>query len=60
MGVVATVLYVGLIVAGGQLSTALAGYGPATFVVVNGARIVGAVVGGYVVAERRRTAGAAV
>jgi len=58
MGVVATVLYLGLVVGSGQLSTALAAYGPLTFVVVNGVRIVGAVLGG-VVTERRRLAGRA-
>src|SRR5689334_17244201 len=46
MGMVATILYVGAIAAGGQMSAALAAYGPVTFVIVNGARMVGAVVGG--------------
>ena len=53
MGLVATVLYVGLVAGAGQMPTALAAYGPATFVVVNAVRMVGAVLGG-VVCERRR------
>ena len=52
MGLVATTLYVGMVAGAGQMSTALAGYGPATFVIVNGARIIGAVLGG-VMSERR-------
>src|SRR5690348_101945 len=48
IGVVATLLYVGLVVGGGQLSTALAAYGPTTFVVLNGLRILGAALGGVV------------
>ena len=58
MGVVATLLYVGLVIGSGQLSSALAAYGPITFVVLNGVRIVGAVLGG-VALSRRRAAGAA-
>jgi hypothetical protein len=53
MGLVATLLYVGMVAGAGQMSSALAGYGPATFVIVNGARLVGAVMGGLA-AERRR------
>ena len=54
MGLVATLLYLGLVAGSGQMSTALAAYGPATFVTVNAARLVGAVLGG--VACERRTA----
>jgi hypothetical protein len=57
MGLVATILYVGLTVGSGQLPAALAAYGAATFVIVNAARIAGAVLGG-VVCERGRVAGA--
>lgn len=53
MGVVATVIYIGLVAGSGQMSTALAGYGPTTFVTVNALRIVGAVCGGLA-CERRR------
>src|SRR5678815_515758 len=53
MGLVATLLYVGLVAGSGQWSTALTAYGPATFVIVNAARLVGAVLGG-VIRERRR------
>jgi hypothetical protein len=53
MGVVATVLYVGMVAGAGQWSSALAGYGPTTFFVVNGLRLLGAVVGGMV-CERSR------
>jgi uncharacterized PurR-regulated membrane protein YhhQ (DUF165 family) len=55
MGVVATLLYVGMVSGSGQWSSALAGYGPFTFVVLNSVRIVGAVVGGMV-CERSRVA----
>ena len=55
MGLVASLLYVGLVAGSGQMSTALAAYGPATFVTVNAVRLVGAMVGG-VAAERRRAA----
>ena len=55
MGLVATLLYVALVAGSGQMSTALAAYGPATFVIVNAARLVGAVLGG-VACERRRAA----
>jgi hypothetical protein len=58
IGLVATLLYVGLIAGSGQMSTALAAYGPATFVIVNAARLVGAVLGA-VACERRRAARAA-
>ena len=53
IGVVATLLYIGLVVGSGQMSAALAAYGPATFVAVNGARIVGAVFGGMTSGRRR-------
>jgi hypothetical protein len=53
MGLVATLLYIGLVAGSGQMSSALAAYGPATFVMVNAVRIVGAVCGG-VACERRR------
>ena len=53
MGLVATLLYVGLVAGSGQMSSALAAYGPATFVIVNGLRLLGALLGG-VAGERRR------
>jgi hypothetical protein len=53
MGLVATLLYLGLVAGSGQMSTALAAYGPATFVTVNAVRIVGAAFGGAA-CERRR------
>jgi uncharacterized PurR-regulated membrane protein YhhQ (DUF165 family) len=53
IGVVATLLYFALVVGSGQMSAALAAYGPATFITVNGARIVGAVFGGIVSGRRR-------
>lgn len=53
MGLVATAIYVGLILGMGQMSTALANYGTTTFIVVNGLRLVGAVVGGMV-CERKQ------
>jgi hypothetical protein len=53
MGLVATLLYVGTVAGAGQMASALAGYGPATFVIVNGLRLVGAVMGGLV-SERTR------
>jgi len=59
MGLVATLLYLGLVAGSGQMSTALAEYGPATFVLVNAVRIVGAVCGGLA-CERRRMARPAV
>ena len=52
MGVVATLLYLALVAGSGQMAAALAAYGPATFVIVNGIRMVGALLGG-VVSERR-------
>lgn len=58
MGLVATLLYVGLVAGSGQMSAALAAYGPATFVIVNAARLLGAVLGG-VACERRRVVRAA-
>jgi hypothetical protein len=54
IGLVATVLYLGLVAGAGQMSAALTAYGPATFVIVNGARIVGAVLGGVMSEGRRR------
>ena len=54
MGVVATLLYVGIVAASG-MAAALAAYGPATFVIVNGVRVVGALLGGMV-SERRVSA----
>ena len=53
MGLVATLIYIGLVAGSGQMTAALAAYGPATFVTVNAVRIVGAVCGG-VACERRR------
>jgi len=53
MGLVATLIYVGLVAGSGQMSSALAAYGPATFVTVNALRLVGAVLGG-VACERRK------
>jgi hypothetical protein len=55
MGLAATLLYLGLVVGSGQLSSALVAYGPVTFVVLNGVRVVGAVCGG-VACERSRAA----
>ncbi|HEY1303228.1 MAG TPA: hypothetical protein VGF24_06745 [Vicinamibacterales bacterium] len=55
MGLVATLIYVGLVGGSGQMSSALAAYGPATFVTLNLVRIAGAVCGG-VVCERGRAA----
>jgi hypothetical protein len=52
MGVVATLLYLGLVAGSGQMAAALAAYGPATFVIVNGVRMAGALLGG-IVSERR-------
>ncbi|HKE85408.1 MAG TPA: hypothetical protein VKB50_16715 [Vicinamibacterales bacterium] len=59
MGLVATLIYVGLVAGAGQMTTALATYGPATFVTLNAVRIVGAVCGG-VACEHRRAARPAV
>ena len=53
IGVVATLLYVTAVAGSGQMSAALAAYGPATFIAVNGARIVGAVFGGITSGRRR-------
>jgi hypothetical protein len=36
IGLVATVLYLGLVAGSGQMPTALAAYGPATFAILNG------------------------
>jgi hypothetical protein len=55
MGLVATLLYVGLVAGSGQMSTALASYGPATFVTLNAVRLVGAMCGGAA-GERRKAA----
>jgi len=55
MGLAATLIYVGLVLGPGQMSAALAAYGPATFVTVNAARLVGAIMGGLA-CERRRAA----
>jgi hypothetical protein len=55
MGVVATLLYVGLIAGEGQMAAALAAYGSTTFVVVNAMRLLGAWLGG-IAAERRSAA----
>jgi hypothetical protein len=55
MGLAATTLYLGLVVGSGQLSSALAAYGPATFVTLNAIRVLGAVFGG-VASERGRAA----
>ena len=55
MGVVATLLYVGLIAGSGQMAAALAAYGAVTFVIVNGMRLLGALLGGMA-AERRSIA----
>jgi hypothetical protein len=54
MGLVATLIYLALVAGSGQMSTAVAAYGPATFLTVNALRIVGAMCGG--VACERRTA----
>jgi len=54
MGVVATLLYLGLVAGTGQMPTALTAYGPATFVIVNGMRLLGALLGG--IASERRSA----
>lgn len=53
MGLVATLLYVGLVVGSGQMSSALAAYGPLTFAVVNAARLAGALAGGLACARGR-------
>ena len=53
MGLVATLIYVGLVAGSGQMSAALAAYGPVTFVTVNAARLVGAGLGGVACARRR-------
>ena len=53
MGLAATVLYLGLVAGSGQMSAALASYGPATFVIINALRLVGGALGG-VACERRK------
>jgi hypothetical protein len=55
MGLAATLIYLGLVAGSGQMSSALVTYGPATFVMVNAARLVGGAIGG-VVGERRKAA----
>jgi hypothetical protein len=52
---VATLLYLALVAGSGQMSSALAVYGPATFVMLNAVRLVGATLGG-VASERGRAA----
>ena len=56
IGLVATLIYLGLLVAQGAMATAIATYGPVMFVVGNGLRVVEAVMGG-VVQKKRRLAG---
>lgn len=53
IGLWATIIYVGLVTAGGAMKTALQGYGPFTFVTLNVVRIIGAIVGGVVCENRR-------
>jgi hypothetical protein len=53
MGLAATVIYLGLVAGSGQMSSALSGYGPVTFVIVNALRLVGGVCGG-IACERRK------
>jgi hypothetical protein len=53
MGLVATLIYMGLVAGSGQMSTALAAYGSVTFVIVNAARLVGGALGGAACARRR-------
>jgi hypothetical protein len=55
MGLAATLLYLALVAGSGQLSSALAAYGPATFITLNAVRVVGATLGG-VACERGRAA----
>lgn len=55
MGLAATLLYLALVAGSGQFSSALAAYGPATFITVNAVRVVGATLGG-VACERGRAA----
>jgi hypothetical protein len=54
MALVATVLYVALVAGAGQWSSALAGYGTVTFVIVNGLRLVGGALGGMLSQRQRR------
>jgi hypothetical protein len=54
IGLVATILYVGSIAGAGQWSATVAGYGAATFAIVNGLRIVGALLGGVMCERQRR------
>jgi hypothetical protein len=53
MGLVATLIYMAMVGGSGNWAASLAAYGPVTFVVLNGIRIVGAVAGG-IACERRR------
>jgi hypothetical protein len=53
LGLVATLLYLGLTAGSGQWSQALAIYGTATFAIVNGLRIVGGALGGTMSRRQR-------
>ena len=53
IGLVATMIYLGLVAGSGQMSAALRAYGPATFVTLNLARILGAMLGGLACEKRR-------
>lgn len=55
MGVVATLLYLGLVAGSGQMASALAAYGTTTFVIVNGMRLLGAVLGAIAAGQRSGT-----
>jgi len=55
MGLAATLLYLALVAGSGQLSSALVTYGPATFIILNAVRVVGAALGGAA-CERGRAA----
>jgi hypothetical protein len=59
MGLVATLLYFGMVAGSGQWSAALAAYGPATFFTLNGVRLLGATLGGMA-CERQKAVSAAV
>ena len=56
VGLVATIIYLGLVIGSGQMSEALATYGPVLFVVGNGLRILAAVLGAMFSARRRQIA----
>jgi hypothetical protein len=60
VGLAATLIYLGLVAGSGQMASALVAYGPATFVILNALRIVGAVVGGVACERGRAARGAAV